>query len=596
MFIKLFFKIINKFAPELKFKLVITSFLALIAGFMELTGILLIYPFLSLITQPEVALKSDFILLITNYTGELEYKVLVGLIGIIIALVFILKNFYMMAVIFFQTGFLKELRISINKKLIENYLAKTYEYFLTKKTADIIRNLSHLPTFVVNNFIFKSIMIFINALICLTIFVFFMVKYFFYSCLTLLFVSICAYSYNKFFKRVFKKLGEQNTLYSSLFNKELLETFHNIKEIKILNKENYFKKNLLKADELKTTENIKTNTYTQLPPYIIQVIVILAIIIMCIGTLNFEGAGSAEIASSLGVFAAAAFRLTPVFNKIMGAYNEINNTRAYVKILFEETSDFSSENQDHKEEIEFDNSISLKNISYKYPASPEIFALRDINFEIKKGEFLGIVGASGGGKTTLTDVLLGLLPPTHGEILVDGKELNSANIRAFQQKIGYVPQDSYIIDTSLKENIAIGEDEISEEKVSFALEQAQLRDFAANLSDGLNTKMGEKGIRLSEGQKQRITIARVLYRNPEIIVLDEATSALDVSIENEITSIINRLKGEKTIISIAHRLSTLKNCDRLIFLREGKYVDSGNFSDLARKYPDFDKLLNLSKI
>ena len=239
--------------------------------------------------------------------------------------------------------------------------------------------------------------------------------------------------------------------------------------------------------------------------------------------------------------------------------------------------------------------IEVKNLKKSFD---EVNILDNITFKIKKGEFVGIVGASGAGKTTFVDILLGLLEPSHGQVLIDNAELSHASICHWQRHLGYVPQQVYISNDSPVRNVAFGidDDKIDHERINAALEQANMLEFVKTLPQGLDTPLGENGRRLSGGQKQRIGIARAIYNSVNVMVLDEATSSLDVSTEGEISKAINSLKGEQTIITIAHRLATLKSSDRILYFDDGRLVDTGTFASLSKKYEKFDRLLQLSKI
>ena len=218
--------------------------------------------------------------------------------------------------------------------------------------------------------------------------------------------------------------------------------------------------------------------------------------------------------------------------------------------------------------------------------------LEGLNLEIKQGEFIGIIGLSGSGKTTLADILMGLLPQKGGKIFVDDKEITSENIYGFRSLVGYVPQDVNILEDSFANNVAWGKypNEINRDLVKDSLKEARLLDIVQQ-KGGIDAQIDG----LSQGQKQRLMIARALYKQPELIIFDEATSSLDVEVENEITEMLTNLKGSKTIIAIAHRLVTLKQCDRLIYLKDGKILDTGRFDELSERYPEFKKLINLSK-
>ncbi|MEM6812501.1 MAG: ATP-binding cassette domain-containing protein [Pseudomonadota bacterium] len=224
--------------------------------------------------------------------------------------------------------------------------------------------------------------------------------------------------------------------------------------------------------------------------------------------------------------------------------------------------------------------------------------LKEISLDIQKGEFLGIVGASGSGKTSLVDILLGLLKPDSGQIYIDDKPIDQADLYNMRHMIGYVSQQPFIGSFSIRENIAYGipKDEINDEKVIQALKDVQLYDFIQEKDKDLEWNVGENGKKLSGGQRQRIAIARALYHNPEILILDEATSALDVETESKITDIVNALKGHKTVIAIAHRLSTLKKCDRLVYMDKARIIDTGTFEELKNKHEGFATILKLSNI
>lgn len=244
--------------------------------------------------------------------------------------------------------------------------------------------------------------------------------------------------------------------------------------------------------------------------------------------------------------------------------------------------------------MDFKNKISLKNINFSYNENKQI--LKNLSLEINKGDFIGIIGLSGAGKSTLADVIMGLLPPNSGEIMVDNITLNNKNYSKFRRMIGYVPQQVNVIDKSFKENVAWGCKNINEEGVIKALKAAQIYDVIQEYPESINANaiVGSNG--LSQGQKQRLAIARALYRDAEILIFDEATSALDVQVENEITEMLKKLSSSKTIIAIAHRLSTLKACNKLIYLKDGKIVDIGTFSELSSRHEDFYNLVKLSSI
>ena len=289
-----------------------------------------------------------------------------------------------------------------------------------------------------------------------------------------------------------------------------------------------------------------------------------------------------DIIQYLGVFAVASFRIVPGASRILTSYQTIRHLEPSVKILLQEFT--SKDNTSAKDELhlkeknlplKFQKEINLTNLSFSYPIRKE-FSLSKISMTVKKGDFIGIIGETGSGKSTLVNLLTGLLKPSEGKVEVDKLNINS-NLPEWYKKIGYVPQSVYLMDDTIRKNIAFGlrEDDIDDALIKQAVEKASLNKFLDNLTDGLETIVGEKGIRLSGGQQQRIGIARALYRDPEILILDEATSSLDQQTEKKIIESIQLLKRKKTLIIITHRLVTIKDCDKIFFIDKGKITKQG---------------------
>jgi ATP-binding cassette, subfamily B, bacterial PglK len=357
-----------------------------------------------------------------------------------------------------------------------------------------------------------------------------------------------------------------------------------------MNRQNWFVVKFQKSMKLLSKTEIFRETISQSVRPIMESIAVIGMLFIVLFLLQ-QGHSIGILASILALFALAIQRLLPAINSIVGEYNKLRYHVYSVKPVYEDIINFRKYSKENKKEnIEkttLKDKIELKNISYTYPESKEE-VLKNISLSIPKEKAVGFVGATGSGKTTLIDLILGLLEPTKGNILVDGKDIRN-NLKAWHKNIGYIPQFIYLSDDTIANNIAFGltEKEIDQEKLKEAIEASQLDEFVKRLPNGLDTFIGERGIRLSGGQRQRVGIARALYNNPEILVMDEATSSLDNITEKFVIQAIENLKKERTVIIIAHRLTTVKNCDKLYLIKDGRIIDEGTYEELLKNNGDF---------
>ena len=308
-----------------------------------------------------------------------------------------------------------------------------------------------------------------------------------------------------------------------------------------------------------------------------------------------------KILMTLSLFAIVAVRLMPSLNRISTAWGGIKFCAPAFDVIYDDLmycERMDAQHQDLQEEgpILFQDKIEMRDVSFSYENS-QTLALKSVSLEILKNTTVGFVGSSGAGKSTTVDIILGLLFPSLGEVLVDGVDIRG-HLQSWQRKIGYIPQMIYLCDDTIKSNIAFGvaPEDIEEEKVWQALRLAQLEDFVRSLPLGLNTVIGERGIRLSGGQRQRISIARALYHDPEVLVMDEATAALDNETERDFMAALDGLSGGKTIIVIAHRLTTVQSCDKIFFLKEGQLVADGKYNELLKDCPQFRDMARATRI
>jgi len=397
--------------------------------------------------------------------------------------------------------------------------------------------------------------------------------------------------------------GSVTSAAQALRLKLMSEGFGGIKDVLLLGRQALFNKSFFKASNNFARAAGSSQVLSMGPRYIMELVAFSSVILLVIFLLlNYQG-DIGKILPVITIYALAGFKLLPAFQQIYYSLTTIRVNIHAFHLLQEdlEISDadyhanqFTQNFDDNVDNvIDFKKNIVLQNIKFKYP-SVYSNALNNINLEIPANHVVGIVGSSGSGKSTLIDILLGLIPPNEGKILIDGNEINSHNIKHWQNLIGFVPQSIFLADSTIKENIAFGlpEDEIDNEKVANAIDMSHLREFVDSLENGINTVVGERGVQLSGGQRQRIGIARALYQNASVLILDEATSSLDGISEMLIMNAINDFFGKKTIVIIAHRLSTIKNCNTIYILENGKILDSGTYDQLKEKNQFFKKMLS----
>ena len=593
MFLENYKKFIIYYGKGRYLKLLGFSGLFLCAGILELTGVALIYPFTILIMNPNS---------IGKYLPNLRFgnPILTGLlIGLCVLLIFIGKNLFMILVQYIQNKFICNWKKDIAEKFMEYYLYAPYKAILSSSQSDKIYDIETLCSVAVDGFVMRGLNLITNIIITAMIIGLLFIKFPIPALGTVIFVTVTMYLQNKYFKKRSNTLASTMEKINKKHNDTILENISNIKELKILSAEDtFFEKYQIVEKSYRKTQELQS-FYNAIPPYLVEMLVVLALLILaCIISIQSPNDNS-KLMASFAIIVASIFRIAPALNRIQSSIININASRNFVKRINEkyekyDFEHFKKENLQSEGILGFHDKIELKNICFSYNSNKQV--LKNISITINKGDFVGIIGLSGAGKSTLADILTGLLPADSGEIIVDNTELSQKNFQKFRRMLGYVPQQINILDKSIKENVAWGFKEINDSKVVNALKSAQLYNVIEEYPQGIDSNIivGSNG--LSQGQKQRLAIARALYRDPQIIILDEATSALDVQIEHEITEMLKEISSTKTIIAIAHRLSTLKACNKLIYMKNGTIVDVGTFAGLSEKYEEFENLIKLSSI
>lgn len=597
MFIENFSNFIKCYGKGRKLKLFGFFLLSLAAGALEFAGISLIYPFILLIIKPQSIVHTKYYADFAAFLNIHNTLINAFILGGIVALVFIAKNLFMIFSLYLQNKFVNNWKLAIGKQFMHYYLFSSYKNSLATSPSEKLYNLTFLIEQSIEGFIFRIINLVTNISIVAMILTLLFMKFLFAAMITSVFIIFAMIFQSRIFKKKIAEITKKRLKVATENNQKINENIHNIKEIKILSAEDYFYEDYVTSQRKMSKITCDNNFYMLMPQYVIEIFVVIALLLLG-GIVSLQNIYQTSwMIASYAIIAASIFRIAPALNRIQTALNSINTSRDFTKTMILECKkiDFDFVEEKSIIKLDFNNSIKLKNVSFAYKTAPVI---KNLDLEIKKGEFIGIIGLSGAGKSTLADIIMGLLPVDSGEIFVDETGLSQNNFNALRKLIGYVPQQIKILDGSFKRNVGYGlpEDKIADVRVINVLKKAQLYDVVAEFEEGIQAKVITGSDGLSQGQKQRLAIARVLYKNPEILIFDEATSSLDLETENEITQMLNSLKGEKTIVAIAHRLSTLKSCDRLIYLKKGEIVDTGTFEELSAKHPDFQKLIKLSQI
>ncbi len=572
--------------------------LSVFAGLLEFIGIALVYPFVLLIISPQSIINSNYYIKFSQFFQIKDALIGSFIIGLFVVLLFILKNIFMICIMYLQNKFANNWKFDISRKFMEYYLFAPYKMALKTPPSQKLYTLNFLIPQSLDGFVFRAVNFATNFVIVAMILFLLFIKFPVAAGITTVFVITSLFIQSSFFKALTKKLSKKLLDVSLESNTQLIDSINNLKELKILSSEKYFYEKYVKIQSEFNRAIFQSNFLASIPPYIVEILVVFSLLILA-GIISIQTAqNSSVMIASYAITVAAIFRIAPALNKIQTSINAINASREVVRglILEYEHCDFSSVEKKSDLKIDFKDKIELKDVNFSYSENRKV--IKNLSIEIKKGEFIGVIGLSGVGKSTLADIIMGLLPIDSGEIKIDGILLNSDNFTSLRKIIGYVPQQINILDGTFKQNVAWGiEDyQINDKRVLEVLDKAKLIDLLGEFENGIDSKI-TAGLRgMSQGQKQRLAIARAIYRNPQVLIFDEATSALDVETEHEITKMLNDLKGEKTIIAIAHRLSTLKSCDRLVYLKNGEVVATGSFSELSKKFPDFDNLVRLSNI
>ena len=504
--------------------------------------------------------------------AESQRELLIWL-GLLLIAVYLVKNAYLLFAKYVQLRFVFNNRLELSGRLMRNYMKKPYPFHLEKNSSEILRSV----TSDVNN-LYELVMDVIdlvsNLLIIAMLAVYLLYTDVMITLVVAALLGLCSYFYFAVMRRRTVDYGKQNQLYNGKMIQAVNQALGGIKEIKVLARENYFVRAYEENGRYYASSLKKSQFYRNAPKYLIETVCVCGVLATILIKLQM-GADVQELVPQLSVFAMAAFRLLPSVNQVNNLLNGILFLKPSIDRIYEDLQEAGAKKNERPPERDYRrlpaaDAVRFEHVTFRYPGT-EKEILSDLSVELPLKKSIGFVGSSGAGKTTFMDLLLGLLSPDQGRICYGDSDIRDYP-DAWGHKLGYIPQSIYLADDTIRRNVAFGipDSEISEAKVRRALEEAQLLEFVDGLDDGLDTMVGESGVRLSGGQRQRIGIARALYQQPEILVLDEATSALDTETEQAVMEAVERFRGRCTLLMIAHRTSTLENCDQIYRLEDGK--------------------------
>ena len=512
------------------------------------------------------------------------------------ALFFIAKNVLLLSLIYLVTRVVTFKTAIYTRNIFNIYLSRPMEFHFHNNSAKLLINI----TAGVNRSLETARLVLLMTLDAMLMIGSFSLLMFAEPIATIsaaLILSVVGLVFYFISSPIFRFWGEMSLKLERTLIKWINQSFNGIRDVKLMQAEDFLNRKIEDTGIRRAHYLCLSTTSIQIPRLLIETIVVIGFLAIVLILLSAEQKPN-DIITVLGLFGMASLRLMPSLNRILTTATELRRSSAYISEVYEAftTEDTRSSEQSRQvsmNPVTLQNKIAIQNLSYTYPAA-EYPALHNINLSISNGQSIGFVGPSGAGKSTLMDIILGLLQASSGSFQVDSKEV-SENISAWQNSIGFVPQQVFLMDDTLRRNIAFGvEDaEINNNQLLNCIRLANLDEFIDSLPEGLSTTVGEHGTRLSGGQRQRIAIARALYFNPEILVFDEATSALDNTTEQEIHAAIEALAGEKTILFVAHRLSTVRNCDKIVFMIDGRIEATGTYDDMLENNEEFRHFVQL---
>lgn len=549
--------------------------LMLMGMIFETLGVGLVIPALAVMTQPDIGARYPVLVPGLNLLGNPTQEKLIALGLVALVAVYACKALFLSYLAWWETRFIYDVRADMSQRLFDGYLRQSYTFHLQRNSAQLIRNVVNETSIFAHTGLSAGMVFLTEALILLGISALLVAVEPLGTLLVMGLLGALGWIYHGSTRHLILRWGAARQLHDGLRIQHLQQGLGGVKEVKLLGREISFSAQYRRHNLTSARMGQRQTTLQALPKFWLEFLAVGGLAILAV-TMVLQGTRPDALLPILGLFAAAAFRLMPSVSRVLGSVQNVRYALPVIDVLYSELClPDTAETSQHGSRMPFEHALNLDQVRYQYPAA-EVPALSGISCSIRRGASVGFIGGSGAGKSTLVDIILGLLEPDGGTVKVDDLDIQT-NLRGWQDQIGYVPQTIYLIDDTLRRNVAFGipDDSIDEAAISRAIRAAQLETFVSDLPQGLDTLVGERGVRISGGQRQRIGIARALYHDPPVLVLDEATSSLDVDTERGVMEAVRAFHGEKTLIIVAHRFSTVEACDYIYRLGQGRVIQEG---------------------
>ena len=596
-----FKKLLSILSNKQLFQLARLQLLVALMAFTEVAGIASFGPFLQLAGNPSAVLDSEsafyYFYGLYSFDGPKQFTIF---FGVMVLLLLSTATLFSTLTIRFLLHYAQQLGASLSSNLYEYYMNQSWLFHANNNSSSLMNKVNTECTRVTLGIVYPFMMLNARLVLALAIIILLAITDPIVTIIGIMSFSSIYFLIFYIVRSRLQKKGELITKLQTARFKLMNEGFGSIRDTILLGKSQIFSSEYNKASVLHGRANGSIATMNEVPKYWVELIAFSTMIGLVLFLLFQNQGNLLQILPKLGVFAMASYKLLPAFQQVYANATYIKSSSPALDNIYEDVSRwvelsnknfYSKENDDRK--ISFSKSLVLSNLSFKYPNKDKC-AIENINLSILPNQLIGFVGESGSGKSTLADLIIGLISQNSGEIIIDGINLTSENLRAWQNGIGYVPQSIFLADASVAENIAFGVrlEDIDSNQIQRVIKLSNLENTINRLQNGVDTIIGEQGVQLSGGQRQRIAIARALYQDPNILVFDEATSALDGLTEKSIMQSIKTLSKTKTIILIAHRLNTVKDCNRIFLFNDGKLIDSGNYKELKDNNAEFNKMID----